>query len=323
MPLFNLSLTEALSISPLFLDLLPVGVLIFDPDGSLRVSNKALKDIAGYPREESQLYKKILEAIKEQRELQEIEICDKTWDGKKVILSVSTYMLPQSESEYGLLAVVQNITAFRELENAVLQVEKLAILGQLAAGCAHEIRNPLTAIKGFIQLLKNQLIGSPKEAYIEILMAEIERINTILEDFLHLAKPSRTRRTINSYEEIILEIKRLFESEAVLKNIQVMCCIEPDLPLVKLDREQIKQVLINVVKNAFEAMPDGGRLEIKVNYNRENNLVRTRIKDTGEGIGQESLNKIFDTFFTTKKGGIGLGLGMSKQIIKKHGGKYR
>ncbi len=208
-----------------------------------------------------------------------------------------------------------------KLERVMAQSEKLAMVGQLAAGAAHEIKNPLTSVKGFIQLLQKELENTPKGDYINIIIAEIDRVNTIINEFLKLAKPAEPYRKQCHLRELVDDVRLLVESEAFLKHIEIEEDISVNLPLVFVDCEQIKQVLINVIRNSFEAMTKGGIITVKAFELPAERELCLQITDTGMGMDEETVNRIFVPFYTTKENGTGLGLAVSSEIMKNHGGR--
>ncbi len=221
----------------------------------------------------------------------------------------------------GAFVVVEDITDPRRMEKVIIQSEKLAMVGQLAAGAAHEIRNPLTSVRGFIQLLQNELAGTSKAEYINIIITEIDRVNTIVNEFLKLAKPIIPKRKTSDLRDLFEDIYLLVESEAFLKNIEINKDFPDSLPTVQIDREQIKQVLINVIRNSFEAMASSGTLTVRAFELPGLHQVCLEISDTGEGMDEETVKQIFVPFFTTKDNGTGLGLAVSSEIMKSHGGR--
>jgi len=322
------------------LDMMPIGIIILGQNGAITYLNQAMEEISGIKREEAigQVFievfyppasypqgprgSKVWEAFLDKKELREVEVRRIGKDGAPQILLVNTYLINADDgSGPRVLATIVDITRTKDLEGAVIKAEKLAILGQIAAGAAHEIRNPLTSIRGFIQLLRSQLAGTSKEHYVDILLEEIDRINSIVNDFLNLAKPGEPKRQLFSLPELFREIHSLVESEAMLNDIQIEKTFPLVLPDVNIDKEQIKQVLINIIKNSFEAMPGGGKIKISIDHGEVDRTIGISIVDTGIGMDQETIARVFQTFFTTKKSGTGLGMAVSKEIIRNHGGE--
>jgi signal transduction histidine kinase len=207
-----------------------------------------------------------------------------------------------------------------QLEKKLHVSEKFATIGQLAAGLAHEIRNPLTAVQGFIQLLKNRELGAKEREYLVIIDEEMQRIGSLVGEFLLLAKPAAPMCKNNSVTALVSEAVNLMQSEAIMKDIRLVtdCCEEC---YINVDKEQIKQVMINLIKNALEVMSHGKNIFIKTAHDKDKNLCVVTVEDEGPGIPAGDLKKIFDPFFTTKEDGTGLGLAVSFRIVENHGGR--
>lgn len=208
----------------------------------------------------------------------------------------------------------------KEYDEMSLQSSYLANVGQLAAGIAHEIRNPLTTIKGFIQLMKPYLVEIEKEEYATIALEEIERANNILYEFLNAAKPHFNEAKQIDVNRLVKEIMILFEGEAHLRNITICNRLALETPSLFLEEHQLKQVLVNLVKNAIEAVPaNGGKIILSTEVRDE--LVIIRIEDNGCGMSEETVRHIFMPFYTTKATGTGLGLSVCHDIINQLGGE--
>ncbi|NPV73726.1 MAG: hypothetical protein HPY89_08075 [Pelotomaculum sp.] len=187
---------------------------------------------------------------------------------------------------------------------------------------AHEVKNPLTAVRGFTQLLKEKCPDNPKlVSYAEIILEEIDRANSVITEFLQLARPKQPALKRQSLNSLVEEIAAIVSSQAFLKNIKVEYECVDNLPLCMLDRDQIKQVLLNMCQNAIEAMPGGGILVMKTGFLPAQKEVFIDINDTGCGIPREQIEKIGVPFFTTKADGTGLGLSISYSIIGAHKGR--
>ncbi|RFU63481.1 PAS domain S-box protein [Peribacillus glennii] len=216
------------------------------------------------------------------------------------------------------LTIFRDITETLELQEQIRKSDTLNVVGELAAGIAHEIRNPMTALKGFIQLLQ----GSVKEDfsnYFNVITSEIKRIETIITEFLVLAKPQAMRYFRQNVIGIMHETLELLGAQALFQNIQFLTEFDEEEFLIYCEGNQLKQVFINIIKNALEVMPDGGRIYIKAK--RENqDYIRISIEDEGPGLPEEKLKKLGEPFYTTKERGTGLGLMVSYKIIEEHNG---
>lgn len=243
-------------------------------------------------------------------------------DGKHLLATV-TYG-DQLDGEY--LISVKDVSEYKHIEQSALQNDKLAMLGKIAAAIAHEIRNPLTSIRGFIQLLRPYLLEVGKEEYARIILTEIDRANDIIYEFLNSSKPSAPMKQAKSIDHLIREVVMLTESESLMRNCEIGVESHLDDAIVSIDIKQVKQVMLNLVKNsldAVEAVQSDRRGRIDIVLNSDGQYVEIMIKDNGQGMDKMTLTKLFDPFFTTKEEGTGLGLSVSYRIIRNHGGTIR
>lgn len=241
-------------------------------------------------------------------------------DNESRYLTVSTYLLKgKSKKLLGVLCVVHDFTERKKIEQQMIQIEKLALAGQLAAELAHEIRNPICSIKGLVQVMSKKH-GMENGYYYNVVMNEIDRISALLKDFLSLTHAKSVFKEI-SITQVFADILPILESQAYDKNITISMNVEDNLPCILADQEHLKQVIINIVQNAIDAVKNNGKIDIRIQKNTEEGKIKLEFKDNGVGIRNEHLQKIFDPFFTTKENGSGLGLVISQRIIEKHKGK--
>ncbi|GLH63463.1 ATP-binding protein [Parageobacillus sp. G301] len=261
-----------------------------------------------------------------------IESDKKTWEKGTLTRSEESFQTPDGETKTfdvikvpifeengarkGLLTIGRDITQQKLAEALLLKKEKLSVLGELAAGIAHEIRNPLTSMKGFIQVM--QETRQVNDTYINIILSELERINQIVSELLVLAKPQSHDYKPFFLSDVIGYVVNLIGHEATLNNVYIS--LENTMPQACIygDKNQIIQVFINIMKNSIEAMPDGGAIHLRVW--KENQTIHITISDTGVGISKERLQKIGEPFFTLKEKGMGLGLTTSTKIVQEHKG---
>ncbi|MCK5008906.1 MAG: hypothetical protein KAS98_00375, partial [Deltaproteobacteria bacterium] len=212
--------------------------------------------------------------------------------------------------------------AYNELQenrDKLLRYERLSAVGNVAARVTHEIRNPLVAIGGFARrILRKDQEGEVNRNYVKIIVEEIDRLENTLTDILSFAKPALPKCDTVDLNEDIKSILKILDIEITKSNIRTEEHFDPALPMLWLDENQIRRVVINLIRNAIQAMPDGGTIIIATS--REDQWVKVEIADTGVGISDEDISKLFDAFFTSKSTGSGLGLTVSAQIINNHGG---
>ncbi|QOR67249.1 PAS domain S-box protein [Cytobacillus suaedae] len=216
-----------------------------------------------------------------------------------------------------VLFIARDITERVEAKELMVKSEKLSMAGQLAAGIAHEIRNPLTAIKGFLKLMQSGF--DMEKEYLNVMDSELVRIEFILNELLLLAKPTKESFENKDINSVVLHVVKLLETEANLKNILFKTELYQKETYIHCDENQLKQIFINFIKNGIEAMPNGGLMTI--NTYLEKYHVVIEIKDEGCGIPKEKLSNIGQPFFTTKEKGTGLGLAVSFSIVENHKGE--
>lgn len=210
--------------------------------------------------------------------------------------------------------VVQDNTDQKRAEELLIHSEMLSAIGQLAAGLAHEIRNPLTAIKGFAKLLAND----DNHPYEQIIRSELERIESIVNELLVLAKPQAVAYKPCGIPEVLQDVVDFLDAEAIMHNVTLQFDVSGEIPHVHAEPNQLKQVFINMIQNAMEAMTDGGTVHIAVR--RQHNSVVICFEDTGVGIAPDILQALGQPFVTTKPDGVGLGFMISKKIVQDHRG---
>jgi two-component system sensor histidine kinase PilS (NtrC family) len=262
--------------------------------------------------------------------------------GERLHLGLGAYVLKDAEGiPAGHVVIFQDVTHVVQMEGELRRSERLAAIGQLSASIAHEIRNPLAAISGSIQVLERRtpaLAGDPEaRRLMEIVLRETDRLNALITDFLQYARPAPRRVSEIRLAELVDDVLRMFEA-ARPAGVVIETQLEPGLAL-QADPEQLRQVLWNLVLNAAQAMEKGGGLEIRAvraseppqeavagrrnEDQAQQDWVEIAVVDEGVGIPMEALDRIFDPFFTTKRGGSGLGLATVHRIVEQHGGSIR
>ncbi|MBS3919051.1 MAG: PAS domain S-box protein [Deltaproteobacteria bacterium] len=241
------------------------------------------------------------------------------------------YHLSLSGEAIGKIIIFRDLTKVYRIQEEILKMDRLVSLGKLASGIAHEIRNPLAGIKTTAQALGEEMgKEDPKREYLNRITKEIDRLNELLKTFFSFAKPQTLLLVPCHIKEIINAIIPFLIKEIADKGIRFVETYHPKLPRIRVDKIQMHQAFLNLFLNAIQAMPGGGELKIEANPvvipsldGSMQNYVRVVVSDTGKGIPPHILPKIFDPFFTTKPKGIGLGLSITYQIIKKHGGTIK
>ncbi|WP_232732209.1 PAS domain S-box protein [Bacillus sp. mrc49] len=309
-------------------------VAITDAKGVIIDVNEKFSEISGYDRNEliGQTHRLVNSGLHSKEFFEEMwrtihdrkvwkgEIRNKAKDGS--FYWVDTTIVPffgVNGKPFQFLSIRYDITERKQTEEMLHRQDKLAAVGQLAAGVAHEIRNPLTSMKGYTEYLQLDETDETRLEYLEIILDEIHRVNEIVEEFLQLAKPQSLNLETKNIVKIIENVLSLTEFDARKKHVSLkLVCIHEEI-LVNCDENRIKQVFLNFINNGMEAMPGGGAIKVMAERKEEN--VQISIIDTGMGMPPEQLRKLGEPFFTTKKSGNGLGLMISFKIIENHLGK--
>ncbi|GIP37225.1 hypothetical protein J31TS4_05050 [Paenibacillus sp. J31TS4] len=221
------------------------------------------------------------------------------------------------QEQTATIGTVMDVTERRRTEELLRKSDKLSVVGQMAAGVAHEIRNPLTSLKGFVQLLKAR--HSSDRQYLDIMLSELERINYIVSEFMVIAKPQVVHFQQRNAAKILKDVIPILDTQAIMNNVQIKTRMDEERLSLYGDENQLKQVFINVLKNAIEAMPKGGTVYILARRT-EGDKILVRFQDQGGGIPEDRMPQIGEPFFTTKEKGTGLGLMVCYKIIEMHGG---
>ncbi len=242
------------------------------------------------------------------------------------IVAISLSALLSEDKIAGTIIHIEDITEKRKKETQLRRAESLAALTTLAAGVAHEINNPLASIAIRIQLLEKLILGGSKTTevpamtkHLGVIKEEIDRLKHIVVDFLFAVRPMDIQLLSGEIGPVIDELVELIQPEAERSGIDIRVNLEKDLPMILMDRRHLKQALLNLIQNAMAAMPSGGTLNLSAAH--VNDELRLTVSDTGTGIPEELLTKIFEPYFTTKKNGTGLGLTITFKIIKEHSGE--
>ncbi|MFZ5942699.1 MAG: PAS domain S-box protein [Bacillota bacterium] len=248
--------------------------------------------------------------------------------GEEVIVEISGILIDYY-NQPAVMLVCRDISqrkqaeqALEETQRVLFEKEKLALIGQMSAGMVHEVRNPLAVVRGYAQLLKIRQYEKEKiDNFVDSIISEIDRVNVLISDFLQLARPKETRLKRESIVKIIKELLEIITPQAMLNNIQIKHTIVGNNYHCLIDKDQIKQVILNLCRNSIDAMTSGGVISINIKEISEAEEISIEIEDNGCGIPPDKLSKLGTPFYTTKEKGTGLGLSISYSIIRAHGGR--
>jgi PAS domain S-box-containing protein len=270
--------------------------------------------------EEERLMEGLMAQVKAGKVVPNVEVKRQTKDGKEIITSMTISPLRNAEGRIiGASRICKDITHLKKAEERLVLAERLSSLGELTAGVAHELRNPLAGIKINTQMLsrKKDLPGMEKRL-LESTIEGIEKIQKIVDDMLHFAKPKASHFKQEEISGVVERSLAILQTKLKKGNISYVFEQGQGLPKVRIDIHQIQQVLINLMLNAIQAMENGGTLSVRT-FLEDGEGVGIEVRDTGMGIPRSHLKKIFDPFFTTKSEGTGLGLSISLKILENHG----
>ena len=320
------SLTRVKAFSDNVIENMPSGLISINLDHEITSMNKTAKDILGEDLTNS--VPRLIALIKKQEISKEIiqQEIDLVVDRNKTIgLDITASPIKDSENQItGFLFLFKDLTQIKELKKQVETNRRLAAIGKLAAGVAHEIRNPLSSVKGFATYFgKRYEENSSDRQTADIMVKEVERINRSITQLLEFAKPMSVDKKSVDINVMIEHSLKLVHHDIVQKKIQTKVDINLETPLIYTDGDRMNQVLLNLYINAIQAMEEGGKLGIRVQEKEQQGVIEIMIKDNGSGIGKETLNLIFDPYFTTRPTGTGLGLSIVHTIIENLGGSIK
>lgn len=318
------------------IEIVEEGVLAIDKNGIINLFNREMEEILGIEaknfigKEFTQAfswldsrYWHLIDTLQGQnfKNLEYSFSCQ----GKEVNVRVKARPIKSANGEViGGITCWQDISQETKMYQEMAQIGHLAMLGQLVATVTHEIRNPLSAIRGLAQLIQIIPDSKEKERKIEIVIKEVDHLNKIVEDWVCLSKSSTENHQFTEVDlvQLIQDLTRLLQGKMVMTEVEVISHFAPNLPNIIGNYTLLKQAILNLLINSLQAMPQGGDIYIQGEYLEESQQVRLVIHDTGIGISEENLEKIFRPFFTNKETGTGLGLAVVRQVIvEKHKGK--
>ncbi len=312
------------------------GLLAVDMDGIITAINPAAYGILGIPKHPSAKGRHVLELFDSDRQFSayikqslespssssQREIHLKKGPETRKLLTGTGVLESDKRTSRQIIFNLNDITTLKKLEADIRQSQRLADLGTLAAGMAHEIRNPLSAIKTFVALLPKKM-NKPGflEKFQKTVPREINRLNTLIEELLELSRPPKYNFKSVNITQKLKQCIELLEDDLAANDIRCELKISSEIPLIMADEDQLEKAFINLMQNGAHAMPDGGLLEIQASCNKSKVMID--FKDTGHGFSSELAQNMFTPFFTTKAKGTGLGLAITHKVISEHQGQIK
>jgi signal transduction histidine kinase len=300
------------------LDRAPALILALDEAGRIAVWNRQLEEVTGFTRQE--MFGKTGDVVIDNERVVRLQLKG----GGHRSVAWKTAVVPQAGGRAPLrYAVGADVTEEREMQLRAMRAERLAAVGTLAAGLAHEVRNPLNSATLQLQVLERKLAkGKLDEASVQttvvVVKSELERLDALVSDFLAFAKPKPITPTPSDLNELIRRVVQLVNVEAASKRVELKLSLDDGLGLMPLDPQSIRQVLLNLIRNAIEALSDGGAVTICTRPAPNSASVQLQVIDDGPGFPEDS--PVFDAFYTTKDSGTGLGLAIVYRVVSEHGG---
>lgn len=318
------------------MDSIATAVIVTDAEGHVYRFNKAAELMFGLskeqamgtkyyykmaPEEEDRIQRRFHHVLRTGHTFCGQDVSFTLRNGNKVLLNPHISVLRDKEGNHiGIIMLLEDVTEIRRMQRLMQRQEKLTAIGELAVGIAHELRNPLSAIKGFARIMQNDLDpASANQEYLEIIIKEVDRLSRLSQELLNTARnPNASPYYALQMNEVIMQSVDAFNMEKYLPQAYVRVHLEPDLPLIWGEAERLKQVMMNLLYNAYQALDNSGY--IYVDTSRQGDWIQIRVTDTGSGITPDKIERIFDPFFTTKLEGNGLGLAFVHSIVNQHYG---
>jgi two-component system sensor histidine kinase HydH len=329
------SLTRIKAFSDNVVDHMPVGLIALDASGRIVSFSEAAESILRQPSSEM-VGKRATEAIPlplwdlikeldQGKRVLEKEMDCPLVDGRTIPLDVSVSILEGEEEAFlGHVILFRDLTEVRDLQREIETSRRLASLGRLAAGIAHEIRNPLSSIKGFATYFRERYRDVPEDQKTaEVMIQEVDRLNRVIGQLLEFARPMAVQKKPADLQGLVRHSLKLVEKQAQAKEINVETVLPEEIGPVSVDPDRLNQVLLNLFLNAIEAMDNRGTMTVALSKESQPPRVRIVVTDTGPGIAEQDLEHIFDPYFTTRQTGTGLGLAIVHKIIESHKGEVK
>ncbi|MBW2637801.1 MAG: PAS domain S-box protein [Deltaproteobacteria bacterium] len=313
---------------------LPMGILAIGIDGKITSFNQAAETLLKYSAEEAvgkeanavlpDSLKGLVDELDSGEQILSRAVDCSRSDGKTVPLEVTATILRGDEGDsLGDVLLFRDLTEIRKLRREVERSQRLASLGRLAAGIAHEIRNPLSSIKGFATYFQQRYKDVPEDQETaEIMVQEVDRLNRVIGELLEFARPMDMQLRKTAVRALIQSSLKMVEAQALENNIEIQTHIAPEVDTVLLDPDRMNQIFLNLYLNAIQAMDEGGVLTTDLSQDGVKEI-KIVISDTGKGIVRKDLGKVFDPYYTTKPSGTGLGLAIVHRIVEAHRGEIK
>ena len=329
------SLTRIKALSDNIVDNMPIGLIVLDTESRIASFNYTAETLLHISGEniigksvEEKLPDQIIKLVNELRQnkrniVKELEL--NLGEHGKIYLDINFSVLEDNSGTLmGYIILFRDLSEVQELKKEVERSTRLASIGRLAAGVAHEIRNPLSSIKGFATYFGERYKDIPEDKNTaQIMVSEVERLNRVVSQLLEFARPVNINKKTLDIKTIINHSAKMIERNAAKKDIEIRVDIPSGIPHVSIDSDRMNQVFLNLFLNSIEALDSGGKLSISVDYDTANELIKIKVSDTGKGIAPKDLGNVFDPYFTTKQSGTGLGLAIVHRIIESHNGEIK
>ena len=311
---------------------LPIALLAVDKEGKITACNQQAGTLLSCDTRDAAgqdvamvlpaVFNELLEKIDRQEEPVEADVLVSSETNEPATWEVVGAAFADDGISEGKILLARNVTALRHMERELARSRHLHAIGSLAAGVAHEIRNPLSSIKGFAVYFKQRLAGnSEDEETADVMIAETERLNRVITQLIDFARPLTLAKEPSDRADLVRQTLRLTQAEAKAQGIETSLQAPGHLPPIMVDPDKVKQVLINIFLNAFSSMSRGGSLAVVLS--QQNGFLEIDVSDTGGGISDADMPRIFDPYFTSRPAGTGLGLAVAQKIMEAHGGTIK
>jgi two-component system, NtrC family, sensor histidine kinase HydH len=327
------SLAKIQAFSDTVVENMPIGLIALDDRRRIASFNQAAQSILGFEtdrivgRSAAQVLPERITAeialLAVEDDVVEKEIDCRLGDGRQIPLALSASRLHDAERRFlGFVLLLKDLREVYALRREILRNQRLASVGRLAAGVAHEVRNPLSSIKGFATYFKERYRERPEDQQAAgIMIQEVDRLNRVISQLLDFARPIKVVPKAAAVPQLIADSLKLVEARAQEKGIRIETKIGPGLRTAFLDPDGVKQVLLNLYLNSIDALEAGGSLLVSAVAQDQGRWVVFKVSDTGHGISKENQAQVFDPYYTTKSTGTGLGLAIAHNIVDAHGGR--